>query len=333
MSNYKHNRRRFMQAGVAAVLTTGAGAVAAEPLWPAAQGDMPYRELGKTGEKVSALCLGGYHMRLISDEQEAIRLVHAAQDMGINFFDNAWDYHRGGSEELLGKALQGSRRQKAFVMTKHHGRKKALAMKHLEDSLRRLRTDHIDLWQFHEVVWPEVPEMIFSDGGSIEAAVEAKKAGKVRYIGFTGHKDPDIHLIMLGKPFDFDTVQMPLNPFDPHYRSFEKLVLPILTKRRIGVIAMKTMGFGHIPLTRAVSHQECIQYALSLPVSTVCTGCDSLDVLKKNVEAARSFRPFSREQVVDILNRTAGRAASGVYEPYKSTNDFNKPLLWEELDT
>ena len=174
---------------------------------------MPYRSLGKTGEKVSALCLGGYHLGLNQDN-DAIKLVHAAQDMGINFFDKRLGLPRGSAaKSSWGGHSQGSRREKAFIMTKHHGRKKATALKHLEDSLKRLRTDHIDLWQFHEVVWPEVPDMIFSPGGAVEAAIEARKAGKVRYVGFTGHKDPDIHLKMLSKDFDFDTVQMPLNPF------------------------------------------------------------------------------------------------------------------------
>ena len=322
------DRRKFFETTAAAVAAASLPAQAKSQV----QGDMPYRTLGKTGEKVSVLCLGGYHLGIPGDE-EAIRLIHAAQDMGINFFDNAWDYHRGRSEELMGRALQGGRRQKAFVMTKHHGRKKAIAMKHLEDSLRRLRTDYLDLWQFHEVVWSEVPDMIFALGGAIEAAMEAKKQGKIRYIGFTGHKDPSIHLKMLGKDFDFDTVQLPLNPFDFHYRSFEKDVLPLLRKRRIGVIAMKTMGFGHILLTRAVQPHECIHYVLNLGVSTICTGSDSIEVLKKNVEAAQSFRPLNEEQVAALRQRTAPRAVSGIYEPYKSTDDFSRPLLWEELET
>ncbi len=328
MGDPARNRRQFIQTGVAAM----AGTALARPTVVAAAGEMPYRSLGKTGEKVSALCLGGYHLGLNQDN-DAIKLVHAAQDMGINFFDNAWDYHGGRSEELLGRALQGSRREKAFIMTKHHGRKKATALKHLEDSLKRLRTDHIDLWQFHEVVWPEVPDMIFSPGGAVEAAIEARKAGKVRYVGFTGHKDPDIHLKMLSKDFDFDTVQMPLNPFDFHYRSFERNVLPLLSKRQIGIIAMKTMGFGHILLTRAVSPEECIHYVLNLPVSTICTGSDSLEVLQKNVKAAQAFKPLGKEEVASILRRTSQRAVSGVYEPYKSTDDFSKPLLWEELQS
>ena len=308
------------------------GALLENSLSTPSRKDMPYRELGKTGEKVSVLCLGGYHMGLFEEDLEAVRLVHFAQDQGINFFDNAWDYHMGRSEELLGKALPGGRRKNVFVMTKHHGRKKKTAMKHLEDSLRRMQTDYIDLWQFHEVVWPEVPDMIFSEGGAVEAAIEAKKAGKVRYIGFTGHKDPSIHLKMLSKEFSFDTVQMPLNPFDYHYQSFERHVLPVLSKRGVGVIGMKTMGFGHILLTRAVTARECLHYVLSLPVSSICTGCDSLDVLKENIKSAREFKPLDEGQVRSIRSRTAQRAASGNYEPYKSTDDFSKPLLWEELN-
>jgi aryl-alcohol dehydrogenase-like predicted oxidoreductase len=288
---------------------------------------MTYRTLGRTGEKVSMVGLGGYHIGGQSDEQESIRIIRAAVDNGINFLDNCWDYHAGESEVRMGKALRDGYRQRAFVMTKIDGQTKKAATQQLEESLHRLQTDHIDLLQFHEVIRMEDPEKIFAAGGGMEAVTEARKAGKVRYIGFTGHKSPDIHLKMLetadAHHFHFDAVQMPLNVMDAHFNSFGKKVLPVLVKNAIGVLGMKPMGSGMILESKTVEPVECLHYAMNLPTSVVITGCDSLAILEQALKAARSFRPMSETEVTTLLAKTSEAARNGKYEGYKTTNNFD----------
>ena len=289
---------------------------------------IPRRPLGRTGEKVSMVGIGGYHIGAPSvDEQEAIRIIRTALDSGINFLDNCWDYNGGESEVRMGKALRDGYRQKAFLMTKIDGRTKAAAAQQIEESLKRLQTDHIDLLQFHEVIRESDPERIFAKGGGMEAALEAKKQGKTRFIGFTGHKSPDIHNKMLETAFahDFrlDTVQMPLNVMDAHFDSFEKKTLPILVKHEIGVLGMKPMGDKIILQSHTATPVECLHYAMNLPTSVVITGCDSMTILQQALEAARSFKPLSSEQVAGLLAKTAPAAKNGEYEQYKTTHNFD----------
>src|SRR5450759_2508649 len=271
--------------------------------------DMQYRTLGHTGERVSAIGIGGWHIGLPTvDEKLGIAIVRRAIDEGINFLDNSWDYNDGTSEKRVGKALRDGYRSKAFVMTKIDGRSGAEATRQLEQSLRRLKTDCIDLVQHHEVIRFEDPHRIFDEEGANAALVKARKAGKLRFIGFTGHKDPRIHLHMLEVAkehgFTFDAVQMPLNVMDAHYRSFEKLVLPELVKQNIGVLGMKSMANGIILKSRTVTAEECLHYALNLPTSVVITGCDSMEVLEQALDAARTFRPMSGAQVQALLAKT-----------------------------
>jgi aryl-alcohol dehydrogenase-like predicted oxidoreductase len=272
--------------------------------------------------------IGGYHIGAPSvEEQEAIRIVRTALDNEINFLDNCWDYNDGVSEERMGKALRDGYRQKAFVMTKIDGRTKAAAEQQLNQSLQRLQTDHIDLLQFHEVIRDTDPERIFAAGGGMEAVLAAKKAGKVRYIGFTGHKSPDIHNKMLetafAHNFTFDTVQMPLNVMDAHYDSFEKKTLPILLKHQIGVLGMKPMGDKIILHSKTATPVECLHYAMNLPTSVVITGCDSMQILQQALDAARSFKPMSKDQVAELLAKTSLAAAKGEFEQYKTTHNFD----------
>jgi len=289
---------------------------------------MLYRELGRTGERVSAIGLGGWHLALPGvSEQLALRIVRRAIDEGITFLDNSWDYNGGASERRVGKALQGGYREKVFVMTKVDGRSAAEATRQLEESLRRLKTDRIDLVQHHEVIRFDDPHRIFDRDGANAALVAARKAGKLRFIGFTGHKDPRVHLHMLEVArehgFLFDTVQMPLNVMDAHYRSFEKMVLPELVRHRIGVLGMKSMGNGIILKSRTVSATECLHYALDLPTSVVITGCDSMKILDQALEAARSFRPLSKAAVRELLARTRPQAVDGKFELFKTTSIFD----------
>jgi aryl-alcohol dehydrogenase-like predicted oxidoreductase len=289
---------------------------------------MPYRTLGRTKVKVSALGLGGWHLsRKTVDEALSVRIVRTAIDRGINFMDNSWDYTHGVSEIRMGRALRDGYRDKVFLMTKIDGRSKKAAARQLEQSLRRLRTECIDLVQHHEVLRFEDPHRIFDAEGANAALVEARTAGKIRFIGFTGHKDPRIHLHALDVAaehgFRFDTVQMPLNVMDAHYRSFEKLVLPRLVRERIGVLGMKSMANGIILKSRAVTAIECLHYALSLPASVVITGIDSLRVLDQALEAARTFRPLSPAQRRALLKRTASPASRGAFEPFKTTSLFD----------
>jgi aryl-alcohol dehydrogenase-like predicted oxidoreductase len=305
-------------------------------LWGAeTKNEMPLRPLGRTGEKVSAIGLGGYHIGLQSDEALSIRIVRSAIDRGMTFMDNCWDYNGGESEVRMGKAMRDGYRQKVFLMTKIDGRNKTLAAKQIDESLKRLQTDHVDLLQFHEIVRQTDPDPIFAPSGALEAVSAAKQAGKIRFIGFTGHKDPSIHLRMLAvaakNKFRFDAVQMPLNVMDAHFHSFEHQVLPALVKDGIGVLGMKALGFGAILRSKTVSAIECLHYALNLPTSTVITGIDSLEILDQAIEAVRTFKPMSQEQVSALLARTAEAAASGDYEQFKTTTGFDNTTrnpLW-----
>ncbi|HUZ46047.1 MAG TPA: aldo/keto reductase [Terriglobia bacterium] len=288
---------------------------------------MPYRALGRTGEKVSLIGLGGYHIGIQPTVEESIRIIHAAVDNGINFMDNCWDYNGGESEIRMGKALQGGYRQKVFLMTKTDGQVKDAYEKQLDESLRRLRTDVIDLVQFHEVVRMGDPDRIFSPGGAFEGALAARKAGKIRYIGFTGHKDPEIHLKMLNTGFQhgftFDTVQMPLNAMDAHYHSFAKKVVPVCVEHGIGVLGMKPLAFGLIMKSHTLSAIECLHYTMNLPTSVVINGCDSMERLNQALEAARTFRPMSKAQLASLLRKTAKAAANGGFEPFKTSHQFD----------
>ncbi|MBV9342158.1 MAG: aldo/keto reductase [Acidobacteria bacterium] len=287
---------------------------------------IPYRTLGRSGEKVSLVGIGGYHLARPS-EADAIQIVRTALDAGVNFLDNCWDYNQGVSEERMGKALADGYRQKAFLMTKIDGRSKAAAAQQLEESLRRLKTDHIDLLQFHEVIRETDPDRIFGAGGGMEAVLEAKRQGKVRYIGFTGHKSPEIHNRMLetafAHDFTFDAVQMPLNVMDAHYDSFEKKTLPILVKHGIGVLGMKPMGDAIILKSKTATAVECLHYAMNLPTSVVITGCDSLERLEQALAAARDFKPMSPEQVAALLAKTSEAARKGEFELYKTSHNFD----------
>ncbi len=292
------------------------------------RGEMPYRTLGRTGEKVSAIGIGGWHLGLPKvDEKLAIRIVRDAIDRGINFMDNCWDYNEGLSELRMGKALREGYRQKAFLMTKIDGRTKKEAARQLEHSLERLQTDCIDLVQHHEILRFEDPNRIFSEDGAQAALLEAQKAGKLRYIGFTGHKDPRIHLYMLEVArehgFTFDAVQLPLNLMDAHFRSFSQLVLPELVKEGIGVLAMKTLANGSILESKTVTAIECLHYALHLPSSVVITGVDSLAILDQAFEAARTFKPFSDAELQALLARTREAALRGQYEPFKTSSVYD----------
>jgi aryl-alcohol dehydrogenase-like predicted oxidoreductase len=290
--------------------------------------DMIYRSLGRTGERVSAVGVGGFHLAAGQvDERLAVRIVRTAVDRGITFMDNCWDYNDGASELRMGKALRDGYRDKVFLMTKIDGRSRREAARQLDESLRRLQVDHIDLVQHHEVIRYEDPHRIFADAGANAALVEARDAGKLRFIGFTGHKDPHIHLHMLDVAADhgfrFDAVQMPLNVMDAHYRSFERRVLPRLVDEGIGVLGMKSMAAGILLETDLVTPVECLHYALNLPTSVVITGIDGLQVLDQALEAVRSFRPLGGEEVARLLARTAPSAARGEFEPFKTTALFD----------
>jgi aryl-alcohol dehydrogenase-like predicted oxidoreductase len=296
---------------------------------------MMQRRLGQTGEDVSAIGVGGWHLGLPKvDEQTAIRIVRKALDEGINFLDNCWDYNDGASEERMGKALRDGYRDKAFVMTKIDGRSKKEATRQLDESLRRLGVDQIDLVQHHEIIRFEDPHRIFDPEGANAALLEARKAGKLRYIGFTGHKDPRIHLHMLEvadqNGFTFDTVQMPLNLMDAHYRSFGKEVLPELVKRNIGVLGMKSMANGILLKSNTVTPIECLHYALSLPTSVVITGIDSLEILDQAFEAIRTFHPLTNQELDALCAKTAKAAAKGEYEPFKTTSIFDSTATHPE---
>ncbi len=282
---------------------------------------IPRRFLGSTGVKVSALGLGGYHLGKMKNQRDAIRVVHASIDKGITFMDNAWEYHDGRSEDIMGKAI-ADRRGGVFLMTKMctHGRGKRDAMRQLEQSLRRLRTDVLDLWQIHECVYHNEPELHFARGGAVEALEQARRDGKVRFIGFTGHKDPSIHLEMLSHNFPFDTCQLPLNCFDATFRSFEQRVLPQLIERGIAPIGMKSLsGDARQVKKKVVTAEEALRYAMSLPVSTTVSGIDSIQVLNQNVTVADDFKPMSPRQMETLRKRVRDAASDGRFELYKTT--------------
>ncbi len=297
--------------------------------------EMPMRTLGRTGVKVSLVGLGGWHLGFkFIDEEVSVRIIRTAIDNGINFMDNCWDYNDGASEERMGKALKDGYRERVFLMTKIDGRTKKDAAKQLDESLKRMQTDHIDLVQHHEILRFEDPHRIFAAEGANEALLEAREAGKIRFIGFTGHKDPRIHKYMLDvateNGFQFDTVQMPLNVMDAHYRSFEKIVLPELVKRNIGVLAMKTLANGTILESKTVTAVECLQYAMNLPASVVITGCESMKDLEQALTAARTFKPMSAEEVKSILDKTAEAASAGKYELFKTTSIYDGTAVHPE---
>lgn len=292
------------------------------------KGEMLYRTLGRTGEQVSAIGMGGFHIAKhgLTDE-ESIRMVRSAVDRGITFLDNSWDYNEGQSEILMGKALKDGYRNKVFLMTKIDGRTKEVAERQIETCLERLQTDHIDLVQHHEILRFDDPDRIFAESGANEAMVAAQKVGKIRYIGFTGHKDPHIHLYMLKVAmehgFHFDSVQMPLNVMDAHFRSFGQMVLPELVKQEIGVLGMKSMGDGVILKSKTVSPIECLHYALSLPTSVVITGIDKPEILDQAFEAVKTFQPMNREQIGQLLAKTKEVAMAGKYELFKTSSHFD----------
>jgi aryl-alcohol dehydrogenase-like predicted oxidoreductase len=322
--NSAFSRRDFLGMTAASLLMAGtmSGSAAQDR-----KNGIPYRPLGRSGEKVSLIGLGGYHLARQSDTQESIRIIRTGLDEGINFLDNCWDYNGGESEIRMGKALRDGYRTKAFLMTKIDGRTKTAAATQLNESLRRLQTDRVDLLQFHEVIRDTDPDRVFAQGGALEAVLEAQKAGKVRFIGFTGHKSPDIHLKMLATAskhgFRFDTVQMPLNVMDAHFNSFEKRVLPVLTANGIGVLGMKSFGDHAILESKTVSATECLHYPMNLPTSVVITGCDSMPILQQALDAARSFQPMDPSQVAALLAKTAKVAEAGKFELYKTTHHFD----------
>jgi uncharacterized protein len=324
MADHDSSRREFLQ-------TTLAGA-AALGLSGMARGEdpskgVPTRELGKTGVRVSIIALGGWHIGAVKDPDEAVKVMHAAVDNGLTFFDNAWDYHDGGSEEVMGKALaQGGYRQKVFLMTKNCERDARGTRKNLEDSLRRLRTDVIDLWQFHEINYDNDPDWVVEKGGLAEA-LKAQKEGKVRFLGFTGHKDPRIHLAMLGR-HKWDTVQMPINVCDYFYRSFARQVVPEAVKRGTAPIGMKSLGGGQpgrLVAAKVCSAEEAIRYALSQDIASLVTGIDSMKVLEQNLGIARGFKKMSQEEQKALRDKVKEVAGDGRHERFKSTQFFDGP--------
>jgi predicted aldo/keto reductase-like oxidoreductase len=317
------DRRQFIRLAVTSAALPALSRLEAR----AAQDEIPRRALGKTGERVSIVGIGGYHLGQAKSDAEATRIVRTAIDHGVNFMDNCWDYNDGLSETRMGKALQEGYRQRAFLMTKIDGRDAKTAERQLDESLERLRTDHLDLIQFHEIIRMTDPPRIFAAGGALEAVVKQKQAGKVRFIGFTGHKSAEIHLTMMqtaaAHGFRFDTVQMPLNVMDAHTEGFEKRVLPVLIENGIGVLGMKPMGSGVILESKAVAPTECLHYAMSLPTSVVITGCDSVWVLEQALAAARSFKPMTAQARNALLAKTRQVAEQGNYELYKTSDHFD----------
>jgi uncharacterized protein len=332
MTSPNPNRREFLNTTAAGLAATAMAATAeAQPVAPRTNsGGVPLRPLGKTGEMVSLLCLGGHSStnRPKLSEAQSLRLIQRAVDEGITFMDNCWDYHNGGAEEWMGKALaEGGRRDKVFLMTKVCGRTAREAQSNLEDSLRRLKTDRIDLWQFHEIVYDNDPDWIFAADGAFQTGLKALKEGKVRYLGFTGHKDPIIHLKMLSMPYDWASVQMPLNVMDVHYRSFQRHVLPVLLQRNIGVLAMKSLGGTGVIVSQAgIPVEDALRYVLSLPISTLVTGIDSEKVLDQNLKIVREFRPMSAEEKAAIEGKTLAMAGDGRFELFKSSKMFDGPV-------
>jgi len=314
MSNPK--RREFLKTSIATLATAAVGPSVLAQQQDSPEG-IPTRPLGRSGERVSIIGVGGWHIG-VPEEKDAIAMIHEAIDSGVRFFDNSWDYHDGGSEKVVGKALStGGRRDKVFVMTKNCARDYEGSKKHLEDSLRRLKTDRIDLWQFHECDWHVDPEWIFDRGG-LKYAIEARKAGKVRYIGFTGHRNVANQLKMIAKPFEWDTVQMPINIIDAHFNSFQTTVLPECVKKKISVVGMKGLGGGGgIPKGVGLPAETCRRYSLSMPISTLVCGMTSLRDLRQDVAIARGFKPFTEEEMRDLREKTKEIGATGKLEGYK----------------
>ncbi|HXC96520.1 MAG TPA: aldo/keto reductase [Edaphobacter sp.] len=325
-------RRDFLKSATAAGIASAVPATAQTPP-PERPSKLPespnmiYRELGTTGERVSAIGMGGYHLGKQSDASESVRLMHSGIDRGINFLDNCWDYNDGISEVRMGQALRNGYREKVFLMTKMDGRTAKEFNRQLEQSLGRLQTDMIDLVQFHEIIRMEDPDRVFAPGGAIEAAIAAKQAGKIRHIGFTGHKDPAVHLRMLETAqrhnFHFDTIQMPINVMDAHFRSFAKEVMPVALRQGIGVLAMKTFGDGNILRSNTVQPIEALHYGLTQPVSVVITGIDNTQTLDQAFEAARTFKPMTETEISSLLSRTATAASEGRFEPFKTSAQFD----------
>jgi predicted aldo/keto reductase-like oxidoreductase len=295
---------------------------------------MKYRVLGNTGERVSMVGVGGFHLSKPQDPQIAIRIVRSALDSGINFLDNSWDYAEGESERRMGMALRDGYRDKAFLMTKIDGRTATSARQQLEESLKRLQTDHVDLMQIHEVIRMSDVDRVFAAGGALETLLQAREQGKLRYIGFTGHKSPEIHKHMLAMAdqhnFRYDTVQMPLNVMDAHYQSFEQIVLPIAKQKQMGILGMKPMGDPFILDSKTVSARECLRYAMSLPVSVTITGIDSMEILAQALDAADTFTPLTSQERAALLARTASAAREGQSELYKSSSHFDSTSVHPE---
>ncbi len=316
----EHGRREFL--GTLAGFWAAAGLGAQER-----SGDMVYRSLGNTGERVSAIGFGGAHLGRIREQEEATRLIRTAVDRGITFMDNCWDYSGGRCEELMGGGLRDGYRDRVFLMTKFDGRTKESTARQIDESLQRLQTDHIDLMQYHENIRPEDPDLFFAEDGPVEALLEAKEAGKIRYIGFTGHKDPFIHLRMLEiaekNNFHFDAAQMPLNILDASFRSFAHQVVPKLVEQEIAVLGMKSMAFGVIPRNNIATATECLHYALGLPTSVVITGCETVERVDQACEAVRTFEPFSEDQLNALITRTREAALSGQFERFKTSPQFD----------
>jgi aryl-alcohol dehydrogenase-like predicted oxidoreductase len=319
-------RREFLERAASGLAAAALAQDVLASQSPASATGLPTRMLGRTGQRVSILCLGGWHIGSLGNDAEAIRIMHAAIDDGLTFFDNAWDYHDGGSEDVMGRALAGGKREKVFLMTKNCERDYEGSMRCLDESLRRLRTDHVDLWQFHEIVYDSDPDWVFDKGG-IKAAMEARKAGKVRHIGFTGHKDPRIHLAMLDKPFEWETSQMPINVLDLHYRSFQKQVVPVCLKRQVGVIGMKGFGGGSgIAAKAGLTAAEAYRYALSQPVSSQVVGIASMEHLKQAIALARDFSPMTSAEQAALSARVRDVASDGRFELFKSSQMFDGPV-------
>jgi aryl-alcohol dehydrogenase-like predicted oxidoreductase len=329
MTDTPNNRREFLQASLAAgaAMTVAADSLGADD---ASSKGLPTRPLGKTGERVSLICLGGWHIGAVKDETEAIKIMHTALDEGLTFFDNAWDYHDGGSEEIMGKALSmNGKRKQCFLMTKNCGRDAKTIKQHFDDSLRRLRTDHIDLVQFHEINYDNDPDWILERGGLTEM-LKAQKAGKVRFIGFTGHKDPRIHLEMLTRYYKWDTVQMPINICDYFYRSFQRLVVPEANKRGVAPIGMKSLGGGSDHKGRFIAAGVCTaaearRYALSQDIASLVCGIDSMEVLKQDIDIARNFKRLNEDELKELRDKVKAVAGDGRHERFKSTQLFDGP--------
>jgi uncharacterized protein len=309
-------------------ITTAGPPPAPLPMTNTGLDQIPRKPLGKTGLEVSILGCGGHHLGDASGLDEAVNIVHGAIDAGVNFFDNAWEYYNGKTEDWLGRALSGGRRDKVILVTKvcTHGRSAKLGMQMLEESLRRLQTDHVDIWQVHAISYDNDPQLAYAKGGVIEALDQAKQQGKARFVGFTGHKDPGFHLQMIQMGYPFDTVQMPLNPFDATFFSFQRQVLPEANRRGIAVLGMKSMSGTGNPIKKGVfTAQELLRYAMSLPVAVTIAGIDSMQVLKQNLAVARNFKPMATGEMQALQDRCAAVAADGRFEPYKVSLVYDNP--------